>query len=76
MTLQHQSLDIKLAALQSVCQYLQIAERKDTKPFKALLPMMTAVISQALQEDNEEVLEDALIELTELGEVEPNFFKP
>ena len=74
-TLQHPQLDLKLSALQATCNYLQICERKDAKPFKALLPQMTAVITQALQEDDETVLEDALVEFNELAEVEPNFFK-
>ena len=32
-TLQNQSLDIKLAALQATSNYLSIAERKETKAF-------------------------------------------
>ena len=37
--------------------------------------MMTGVISQALAEDDETVLEDALVEFNELAEIEPGFFK-
>jgi len=73
--LTHKDLDLKLAALQATCNYLQICERQDAKPFKALLPQMTAVISQALAEDDEMVLEEALVEFNELAEVEPQFFK-
>lgn len=74
-TLQHRQLDIKLSALQATCNYLGICERKAAKPFKALLPLMTQVISQALAEDEETVLEDALVEFNELAEIEPGFFK-
>ena len=37
---------------------------------------MTGVITQALSEDDETVLEDALVEFNELAEIEPSFFKP
>ena len=40
-TLQHKSLDIQLAALQAVSNFLQIAETKDAKAFTPLLPLMT-----------------------------------
>ena len=36
---------------------------------------MTNVVQQAMQEDDETVLEEALIEFNELSEIEPNFFK-
>ena len=55
---------------------LSIAEKKDTKAFVALLPMMTGVITQALAKEDETVLEDALVEFNELAEIEPGFFKP
>lgn len=55
--------------------YLSIAERKDTKEFIKLLPLMTAVVTQAFQEEDETVLEDALVEFNELAEIEPNFFR-
>lgn len=74
-TLQHRSLDIKLAALQATCNYLGICERKHAKIFKTLLPLMTGVISQAVEQDEETILEDALVEFNELAEVEPGFFK-
>jgi hypothetical protein len=37
-TLNHTSLDINLAALQAVSNFLQIAEGKDTRDFGPLLP--------------------------------------
>ena len=74
-TLEMQSLDIKLAALQAVANYLSVAERKDTKEFIQLLPQMTQVIVQAFTEEDETVLEDALVEFNELAEIEPNFFR-
>ena len=40
-TLQFRTLDIKLAALQAIGNYLSVAERKDTKDFIRLLPLMT-----------------------------------
>lgn len=46
-TLSHNTLDIKLAALQALSNYLSVAERKDTKEFVRLLPLMTAVVTQA-----------------------------
>ena len=39
-TLQHKSLDINLAALQAVSNFLQIAEGKDAREFVTLLPLM------------------------------------
>jgi len=36
---------------------------------------MTNVITVALAEDNEDVLEEALVEFNDLAEIEPNFFK-
>ena len=75
-TLQNDTLDIKLAALQATANYLSIAERKETKAFIPLLPLMVAVVTKALEEEDETVLEDALVEFNELAEVEPAFFKP
>ena len=46
-TLSHSTLDIKLAALQALSNYPSVAERKDTKEFIRLLPLMTAVVTQA-----------------------------
>jgi hypothetical protein len=74
-TLGHPSLDIKLTALQATCAYLGIGDRKHTKPFKLLLPLMTNVIHEAMVKEDETVLEDALVEFNELAEVEPGFFK-
>lgn len=68
-------MDIKLAALQALSNYLSVAERKDTKDFIKLLPLMTGVVTQAMQEEDETVLEDALVEFNELAEIEPNFFR-
>ena len=74
-TLGFENLDIKLAALQAVSNYLSIAERKDTKEFIKLLPLMTGVITKAFADEDETVLEDALVEFNELAEIEPNFFR-
>lgn len=74
-TLNFQKLDIKVAALQALSNYLSIAERKDTKEFIKLLPLMTQVVTQAFTEQDETVLEDALVEFNELAEIEPNFFR-
>ena len=74
-TLQFQQLDIKLAALQAVSNYISVADRADTRDFQKLLPLMAAVVTQAFTEDDETVLEDALVEFNELAEIEPNFFR-
>jgi len=74
-TLQFQNLDIKLASLQALSNYLSVAERKDTKDFIKLLPLMTGVITDAFTQEDETVLEDALVEFNELAEIEPNFFR-
>ena len=37
---------------------------------------MVTVITTALKEEDETVLEDALVEFNELAEIEPSFFKP
>lgn len=65
-----------MAALQATANYLSIAERKDTKEFIPLLPHMIEVVDCALKEDDETIIEDALVEFNELAEVEPAFFKP
>ena len=36
---------------------------------------MAAVVTQAFAEDDETVLDDALVEFNELAEIEPNFFR-
>jgi hypothetical protein len=54
---------------------LTTAERKDTKAFIPLLPKMVSVITASLEEEDETVLEDALVEFNELAEIEPSFFK-
>lgn len=36
---------------------------------------MVGVVTQAFSEDDETVLEDALVEFNELAEIEPNFFR-
>lgn len=75
-TLQHKSLDIKLASLQAVANLLSTAERKDVKAFTELIPDMTKVVIDSFSEQDETVLEDALVEFNELAEIEPIFFKP
>lgn len=75
-TLAHKSLDVRLAALQAVANYLQIAESKDVKSFTTLLAPMTQVVTAALAAEDETTLEDALVEFNELAEVEPSFFRP
>ena len=74
-TLQHASLDINLAALQAVSNFLQIAEGKDAREFVTLLPHMAKVCMKAVEQDDETVLEDALVEFNELAEIEPKFFR-
>jgi hypothetical protein len=74
-TLQHTSLDINLAALQAVSNFLQIAEGKDARGFVDLLPQMAQVALKAAQQDDETVLEDALVEFNEMAEIEPKFFR-
>lgn len=74
-TLGHSSLDINLAALQAVSNFLQIAEAKDTREFVSLLPQMVAVAMKALAQDDETVLEDTLVEFNEIAEIEPKFFR-
>lgn len=73
-TLNHSDLDVKLAALRAVSNYLETVEAKDTKKFIALIPDMCRVITAAAQQDDEVVLKDALIEFNEIGEIEPKFF--
>jgi dimeric dUTPase (all-alpha-NTP-PPase superfamily) len=54
---------------------LQIAEGKDAREFVNLLPLMANVAIKALQQDDETVLEDALVEFNEIAEIEPKFFR-
>ena len=74
-TMAHQNLDIKLASLQALSNYLQSVEQSDTKAFGALIPDMCQVVRAAAQEDDETVLQDAMIEFNEIAEVEPKFFQ-
>lgn len=74
-TLNHKELDIKLAALRAISNYLETVEQKDTKKFIALIPEMTKVIQSAVEEDDEVVLKDALVEFNEIAEIEPKFFQ-
>lgn len=74
-TLQHTSLDINLAALQAVSNFLQLAENKDTRGFVEILPLMAQVAIKAFQEDEETILEDVMVEFNEIAEVEPKFFR-
>ena len=41
----------------------------------ALLPLMAEVPIKAAREDDETVLEDALVEFNEIAEIEPKFFR-
>jgi hypothetical protein len=59
-----------------VSNLLSTAERKDVKAFTELIPDMTQVIIKSFEQDDEVVLEDALVEFNELAEIEPLFFKP
>ena len=74
-TLNHSSLDIKLASLQAVSNYLQTVEQTDTKKFVQLIPDMYNVIRSAATEADEVVLQDAFIEFNEIAEIEPKFFQ-
>lgn len=74
-TLNHSSLDIKLASLQAVSNYLQTVEQQDTKKFVQLIPDMYNVIRSAATEGDEVVLQDAFIEFNEIAEIEPKFFQ-
>lgn len=67
-------MDIRLAALQAVSNYLQTVEMADTKKFVDLIPDMYNVIVMANNEDDEVVLQDAWIEFNEIAEIEPKFF--
>ena len=72
--LNHTELDIKLAALRAVSNYLETVEQKDTKKFIALIPNMTQVVKSSMEQDDEVVLKDALVEFNEIAEIEPKFF--
>jgi len=74
-TLNHASLDIRLASLQAVSNYLQTVEQADTKQFTDLIPDMVGVLTMATTEDDEVVLQDAWIEFNEIAEIEPKFFQ-
>lgn len=77
-TLNHKNLDIRLASLQAVSNYLQTVEQVDTKPFQSLIPDMYNVIRVASADETEDevVLQDAWIEFNEIAEIEPKFFQP
>jgi len=48
-TLNHTDLDIKLAALRAVSNYLETVEQKDTKKFIALIPDMLKIVFAAIE---------------------------
>lgn len=72
--LDHPNLDIQLAALQAVSTYLGMAQRKYTKPYRELIPLIIKVALNANQKDDEVVLNSALLEYNEIAEFEPKFF--
>lgn len=74
-TLQNDDLEIKLSALKATMNFLGCAERKDTKDFVKLLPLLAQVVSKGIEADDETVIEDALVEFNDLAEIEPNYFK-
>ena len=74
-TLKHSSLDICLSALQACSSLLQIIDFKDTKDFIEILPAMVYVPLRALEMEDEPVLEEALVELNDIAESEPKFFR-
>jgi len=74
-TMLHADLDVNLASIQAMSNYLQTAEEKDTKEFVGLLPGMVTIVQKAVEKDDEQVLEDLLIEFNEIAEIEPKFFK-
>ena len=74
-TLEHESLDIKLAALKATINYLSVADRSDTKDFTGLIPLLAGVVTTAFEEDDETVLEEALVEMIDLAEIEAGFFR-
>lgn len=74
-TLNHNDLDIKLAALRAVSNYLETVEQKDTKKFIALIPDMVKIVLCAVEQEDEVVLKDALVEFNEIAEIEPKFFQ-
>ncbi len=70
-TLEYKSLEINIASLQAISNFLQIAERKDLKEFYDMSIKMASVPIKAMQEDDEVALEDAMIEFNEVAEIEP-----
>lgn len=74
-TLGHEDLDIRLAALRAVSNYLETVEQKDTKKFVTLIPNMCQVVTAAVEKDDEVVLKDSLVEFNEIAEIEPKFFQ-
>ena len=74
-TLNHDDLDIRLAALRAVSNFLETVEKNDTKKFMTLIPNMCQVVTSAVEKDDEVVLKDALIEFNEIAEIEPKFFQ-
>lgn len=71
----HANFDIGLAALQAASNFIQVAETEKVKPLAALLEPMTKYVLRCYEGDEETHLEDALIEFTEIAEVEPRYFK-
>jgi len=74
-TITHTALDVQLAALQALSNFIQVADLKDTRQFSELIPQMVEVPLKALAQDEETVIEDSFIEFNEIAEVEAKFFR-
>lgn len=75
VTLEHQNLDICLCSLQAISQLLGVVQPKYATKFLGLLESMVKIPMRALEENEEVILEDAMIEFNTMAEAEPKFFK-
>jgi len=72
--LNHPKLEVAASALAAVSNYLTIAPSKYTLAYLPCLEGMINIPLRALIEDEEKIIDDALVEFNNVAEAEPKFF--
>lgn len=72
--LQHPNLNVAASALAAVSNYLTIAPSKYTLAYLPCLEGMVSVPLRALEQDEEKIIDDAMVEFNNVAEAEPKFF--
>lgn len=75
ITLENPNLDIGLCSLKAVSQLLNVVQPKYAQKFLGLLGAMVRIPMKALEAEDENILEDAMVEFNSMADAEPKFFK-